>query len=245
MKNRFVLLSFLRLKKFLMLKNINIEKKGEKQMKEKLKNEKGITLIALVITIIVLLILAGVTIATLTGENGILTKATEANLQTQIGEEKEAINLAMQALLIDKVDNPDNYQDGIINNTQLKNEMDKSMPKPKEITMNETTKELTVKFDDSRNNRIYTVNQTGKIGEIVKREGIKIGDYVDYQYDDAEDYIIPDNVDWVVGSSQSKVVKQNQNVRWRILNIYDDGRVDLISESGINSGLGGKRSKRI
>lgn len=33
------------------------------------KNEKGITLIALVITIIVLLILAGVTIATLTGEN--------------------------------------------------------------------------------------------------------------------------------------------------------------------------------
>ncbi len=214
-------------------------------MKEKLKNEKGITLIALVITIIVLLILAGVTIATLTGENGILTKATEANLQTQIGEEKEAINLAMQALLIDKVDNPNNYQEGIINNTQLKNEMDKSMPKPKEITINEITKELTVKFDDSRNNRTYTVGQAGEIGEIVKREGIKVGDYVDYQYDDAEDYIIPDNVDWVVGSSQSKVVEQNQNVRWRILNIYDDGRVDLISESGINSGLGGKRSKRI
>ena len=198
-----------------------------------------------ILNIIVLLILAGVTIATLTGENGILTKATEANLQTQIGEEKEAINLAMQALLIDKVDNPDNYQEGIINNTQLKNEMDKSMPKPKEITINEITKELTVKFDDSRNNRAYTVGQAGEIGEIVKREGIKVGDYVDYQYDDAEDYIIPDNVDWVVGSSQSKVVEQNQNVRWRILNIYDDGRVDLISESGINSGLGGKRSKRI
>ena len=195
------------------------------------------------------MILAGVTIATLTGENGILTKATEANLQTQIGEEKEAINLAMQALLIDKVDNPDNYQEGIINNTQLKNEMDKSMPKPKEITINEITKELTVKFDDSRNNRTYTVGQAGEIGEIVKREGIKVGDYVDYQYDDAEDYIIPDNVDWVVGSSQSKVVEQNQNVRWRILNIYDDGRVDLISERGINTGdnfgLGGKRSKRI
>ena len=198
-----------------------------------------------ILNIIVLLILAGVTIATLTGENGILTKATEANLQTQIGEEKEVINLAMQALLIDKVDNPDNYQEGIINNTQLKNEMDKSMPKPKEITINEITKELTVKFDDSRNNRTYTVGQAGEIGEIVKREGIKVGDYVDYQYDDAEDYIIPDNVDWVVGSSQSKVVEQNQNVRWRILNIYDDGRVDLISESGINSGLGGKRSKRI
>ena len=50
-------------------------------MKGKLKNARGITLIALVITIIVLLILAGVTIATLTGENGILTKATDAKEQ--------------------------------------------------------------------------------------------------------------------------------------------------------------------
>ena len=45
----------------------------------KIKTEiAGITLIALVITIIVLLILAGVTIATLTGDNGLLTKASEA-----------------------------------------------------------------------------------------------------------------------------------------------------------------------
>lgn len=43
-------------------------------MKERRKNNKAITLIALVITIIILLILAGVTIATLTGENGILRK---------------------------------------------------------------------------------------------------------------------------------------------------------------------------
>lgn len=44
------------------------------------KQEKnnGITLIALVITIIILLILAGITISTLTGENGLLTKANTA-----------------------------------------------------------------------------------------------------------------------------------------------------------------------
>ena len=41
-----------------------------------LTNNKGITLIALVITIIVLLILAGVSIAMLTGDNGLLTKAS-------------------------------------------------------------------------------------------------------------------------------------------------------------------------
>ena len=43
------------------------------------RNSKGITLIALVITIIVLLILAGVSIAMLTGDNGILTQANSAN----------------------------------------------------------------------------------------------------------------------------------------------------------------------
>lgn len=43
-----------------------------KGMAEKCRSEKGITLIALVITVIVLLILAGVSIAVLTGENGLL-----------------------------------------------------------------------------------------------------------------------------------------------------------------------------
>ena len=45
-------------------------------------HEKGITLIALIITIIVLLILAGITISLLTGENGLLTKANESKIIT-------------------------------------------------------------------------------------------------------------------------------------------------------------------
>lgn len=48
------------------------------------RKEKGITLIALIITIIVLIILAGISIAMLTGENGILTKATEAKDETDV-----------------------------------------------------------------------------------------------------------------------------------------------------------------
>ena len=60
--------------------------KGEK---DKNMRNKGITLIALVITIIVLLILAGVTIATLTGENGILTRANDAKTETEQAEEDE------------------------------------------------------------------------------------------------------------------------------------------------------------
>lgn len=58
------------------------------------KGNKGITLIALVITIIVLLILAGVTIATLTGENGILKRASQASEENTHAAVKEAIGLA-------------------------------------------------------------------------------------------------------------------------------------------------------
>ena len=57
------------------------------------KNVKGITLIALVVTLIVLLILAGVSIATLAGKNGIITMAIKAKNNTEVAAEKEAIEL--------------------------------------------------------------------------------------------------------------------------------------------------------
>ena len=58
-----------------------------------MKNNKGITLIALVVTIIVLLILAGVSIAMLTGDNGILGRAKEASTQTAITNARDEISM--------------------------------------------------------------------------------------------------------------------------------------------------------
>ena len=68
------------------------------------REQKGITLIALVITIIVLLILAGVSIAMLTGENGILTKATQSTQETAKGEATEAIKLAVSTIKTEMLD---------------------------------------------------------------------------------------------------------------------------------------------
>ena len=59
-----------------------------------MKGNKGITLIALVVTIIVLLILAGVAIAMLRGDNGILNRATEAKYENVIGSFNEQVKLA-------------------------------------------------------------------------------------------------------------------------------------------------------
>ena len=73
--------------------------------KNKLKNErrmiKGITLIALVITIVVLIILAAVSIAMLTGENGLITKAEQAKDQTDLAGIREELQIMWQELLIE------------------------------------------------------------------------------------------------------------------------------------------------
>ena len=64
-----------------------------------MKEQKGITLVALVITIIVLLILAGVTIAALSGPNGILTNSTKANQETAKSQAREAVSMAISEIL--------------------------------------------------------------------------------------------------------------------------------------------------
>lgn len=85
-------------------------------MKKQLKKAKGITLIALVITIIVLLILAGVSIATLAGEGGILSKATTAKNETNQAGTREQIQMAVYG----------SYDDnGKLNINQLKTELGK------------------------------------------------------------------------------------------------------------------------
>ena len=69
----------------------------------KKSNNKGITLIALIVTIIVLIILAGVSIAMLTGENGILTQANKAKKLTDISSEKEVIQIVTMSDEMDKI----------------------------------------------------------------------------------------------------------------------------------------------
>lgn len=62
-------------------------------LRNTLRRNKGITLIALVVTIIVLLILAGISIAMLTGQNGILNRAAEAKEKTRVAQEDESQKL--------------------------------------------------------------------------------------------------------------------------------------------------------
>lgn len=91
-------------------------------MKEEKNKESGITLISLVITIVVLLILAGISIATLQSDNGILVNTTKTKFMIEIKEIEEQLEIAK----IKKNDGED-FQFGtleeLINRTDKYNEI--------------------------------------------------------------------------------------------------------------------------
>ena len=66
-----------------------------------MKRGNGVTLIALAVTIIVMLILAGVTISTLTGNSGITTKASKAKTKSYLANIKEEYELYLSEKRMD------------------------------------------------------------------------------------------------------------------------------------------------
>ena len=78
--------------------NLKFNEKGVVKNKN-----SGITLIALVITIIVLLILAGISISMLSGDNGLLKRAGQARDDTVVGQEKEQVELAYISAAVKKL----------------------------------------------------------------------------------------------------------------------------------------------
>ena len=121
------------------------------------KSTKGITLVALIITIIVLLILAGITIVTLTGDNGILTKTSVSREENIKGEEKEKIALGYNDFRIKK------YTD---TNPEL------TVEGASEVTGDETNG-WTITFASGRMYKLKTdgtIEETNKQTEISKTE---------------------------------------------------------------------------
>ena len=112
-------------------------------MRNLIKNSnKGITLIALVLTIIVLLILAAVTISALTGENGIISNATDAKKQTERENDEEQIKLALIGASADTLG-------GTITTTDIQNNLDKSGANAK-VEVNGTGFKVTFNNDTNK-----------------------------------------------------------------------------------------------
>lgn len=145
-----------------------------------IKQTKGITLIALVITIIVLLILAGVTIATLTGDNGLLQKATSAKQSSEAASALEKI----------KVEVAGSYD---LNGKLDINQLNKNLKKIPGLTYNNNeidetdeskrinTLPATIQLDKNEYdiNEFGNINKSLKLGKAIDTEkyGWKVQDY--------------------------------------------------------------------
>ena len=191
-------------------------------MKLNLKERNGITLIALVITIIVLLILAGVTIATLTGDNGILGKANEAKTTNDEEKAKEQIKIAVMG----------SYgKDGELNYDDLKQNLGQIG-----ITgLSDTASyPLKVTLDGVK----ATIKENGKV-EFGKT--IEVGDYVDYDPTleaNASDLTYTSTADKTGTNSDQEfnaTTYKSAGYGWRILGVKN-GKIRLISEEFIGPG---------
>lgn len=130
--------------------------KKTNERKKSIKEKNGITLIALVITIIVLLILAGISITMLTGSNSILNQATNARTKTIEGTEKEAIKLAYSGILA-------NYIGEEVTAERIKTELEKNGNKIKKVE--ESGNKITIEFEETGN--IYKIDNNGNFAEPV------------------------------------------------------------------------------
>jgi Tfp pilus assembly protein PilE len=88
----------------------------QRKIKGRMKQSNGITLIAVVITIIILLILAGITVSQLTGNKGIINMAQKAKETTKKAELEETVSLAIQNLQRNKTITPSMIADYINSN---------------------------------------------------------------------------------------------------------------------------------
>ena len=207
-------------------------------MRFKTKEAKGITLIALVITIIVLLILAGVAIATLTGDNGILGKANEAKTTNDEEKAKEQIKIAVMGSYGD---------DGKLNYEDLKKNLEqigiKDLPNeasyPLEVTLDGVS--ATIKANGEVNFQGGGYTQTGDTITSPDGKTIKVGDYVDYDPTlgaNTGDLTYTSTTDKTGESSDQEfnvATYKSAGYGWRVLGVKN-GKIRLISEEFIGPG---------
>ena len=216
-----------------------------------LRNFKGITLIALVITIIVLLILAGVSIATLTGQNGILTQAQNAKTETEVAGEKEAISLAYTGAMAEK--NGDgtvtasdmNEQfglNGTNNATATGNIVVKFEYENGTIRWYKVDNKGTIKGPYDSEEEVPTVATLVEMYDLAVTDGcqggeactnpeghLHIGDYVNYQNPSSGSYPVDrekTGVEW------DQTYNVDSNLKWRVLGKDETtGSIKLIAET--------------
>lgn len=200
------------------------EYKRDKSIK---KSASGITLIALIITIIVLIVLAGVTISFIVGDNGILNQAEDATEDTQEATAKEELELAILAAEAERYDKLDT---GTVPNRSeylTEENLNKLLGGKGTVKIESTKPDGTIKatYTDSKDNEKYKfeIDTSGKVTLDILANKITVenyGDKVNYTTNPANIANAVTNV-YAVSSLDGVATASETAMEWRIF--YTEG----------------------
>ena len=230
-------------------------------MKTKRRKEQGITLIALVVTIIVLLILAGVTIALVLGQDGIFNKAETAAEKTEETQELEQVRLAVLEARTNNLTGGDD----------LETELDRSIKKidPEASVSNNGDGSYTITLGNGHQYRVEANGKVSKEGETGGEEPVAgtklvdmfkagescsvtncqdpshlhVGDYVNYTPNSGKTEVTvgTDKTGYtgkaeIEGGKTDQTYTVDNSTTWRVLGLSEDGNhVLLISGSPLKN----------
>ena len=187
------------------------------------KKEKGITLVALVVTIVVLLILAGVTISLLLDENGIIAKSKDARNANRAGAIKEEITLwKADKFAADNGAGSHESMDDFL--ARLKT---RGLISDEDIATIKDTKKLQVGKET-----IVFPSDAKTLVQAFKDNEIKVGDYLNYN-----DYVDETKTCTTLTNENGWADQKytaTKNTYWQVLGLDETGeRLMLISQSPI------------
>ena len=190
-----------------------------------------------ILNIIVLLILAGISIATLTGNNGLLSKATSAKEETKKAEYKESLELIGAGLQIDK--RRENWTTEVFME-KYKEAIEKDK-KYESSSWVEGNKKIEVK---TKEGYVFYVEEE-KVEFVEKQEGaaktktlvsqVEVGDYVAYKAG-THTYTSEKGTGTAGGNGYDtpQTFTSNDNIKWRVLS-KENNEVVLISEEPLQT----------
>lgn len=246
-----------------MVKNSKYNKTTINLNSSQIKKYEGITLIALVITIVVLLILTGTIISLTIGDEGLLKKSQQIadnTLKAQIeanelieNTKKEQIEQGEGVLSKSDEQAPTlSFEEATFNKNSLTikvsvTETESGLDRIEysidggqnyETPKNKTDKSYTFMNNNISSNKNYdivvrAVDKQENTARITKKLiGLKIGDYVNYVPKSQLEYIVYSEIS---GYYRNRIIGLDGALKWRVLSVKDDGRVELISDRPANN----------
>ena len=175
-------------------------------------NEKGITLVALVVTVVVLMILSGIIITTSSDNNGVLNIAKDKKEETERMSLEESIKIELEE------DNPQSYEELIEFLSNYGKIINEDSPEEATLITTKGNYEFLIK-------NIWNVNK--------KEIGVTIGDYIEYRYDGGTYEIDGENS----GTNQVQNIEEIENTTslWKVIDVNKQNNQIKIIPTTLNS----------